>query len=112
MIFKRICRIFVKWFQPKYGYLYIEDLPKTFVSNIVYLIGEKENLWQAALICPCGCNSIIQLNLLKESRPRWKVYFDKKNNLSLSPSIHKTSGCKSHFFLTKGKIEWARSSRY
>lgn len=105
--FIKIYRIFAKWFQQKYNVVYFEDLPMELVPNTVYLIGEKENPWQAAFICPCGCNATIQLSLLKDSKPRWKVYFEKKGAVSLSPSINRKIGCKSHFFIEKGKIDWA-----
>lgn len=51
----------------------------------------------ATLRCPCGCNTIIYLNLLEEYRPRWKV-----NGNSITPSIQRTVGCMSHFTITNG----------
>jgi hypothetical protein len=111
-VYQKIYRIFAKWLQPKYAVSHCEDLPLQLKSHTLYLIGEYDDPWQAAFICPCGCKGIIQLSLLKDSRPQWKVVFSSPNNISLYPSIHRTVGCKSHFFLNNGKIEWAYSTRY
>ena len=94
------------WSQPKYHIAYTEDVPTVFKPLTVYIIGLRTEPWQAAFICPCGCNAIIQLNLLREASPRWKVY-TKRNKVTLYPSINRRVGCKSHFYIRKGKVIWA-----
>jgi hypothetical protein len=84
----------------------IEDTPVTPRPQIVYLIGEAEYLWSAAFLCPCGCGELVQLNLLPEARPCWTVISHPDSTVSVSPSIWRVAGCKSHFFLCRGKIEW------
>lgn len=108
-IINKIYRIFVEWFSIKYKPLHCDNLPVTFQASVVYLIGEKNDPWQAAFICPCGCRSLIQLSLLSDSSQKWKVFLNNKNKISLSPSIHRKIGCKSHFYLHKGKIQWVRA---
>lgn len=49
-------------------------------------------------ICPCGCNAIIMLNTIKDTKPCWK--FVPPN--SITPSIDRQVGCKSHFTITNG----------
>lgn len=72
----------------------------------VYLVGEEGEPWQAAFLCPCGCLSLIQLNLLPETRPRWVLRLGFWNVVTLSPSVWRKQGCRSHFFMRKGRIQW------
>lgn len=75
-------------------------------DNVVYIIGENNNYWLAMFKCPCGCNDIIQLNLLNDSSPSWKISSKPYSKISIKPSIERVVGCKSHFTLTKGRIEY------
>lgn len=110
-LLNRIYRIFVAWFKPKYKTVYTEDLPLAIQATTLYLVGEQNQPWQAAFICPCGCGALIQLSLLEDSYPKWEVSFI-NDNVSLSPSVHRIVGCKSHFYLKRGQIEWVKSISY
>jgi hypothetical protein len=35
----------------------VEDLPDHLERGIVYIVGEGEYSWFAAMICPCGCGA-------------------------------------------------------
>lgn len=85
---------------------YVDDLPDILESNYVYLAGDDDYLWIAALMCPCGCGDTIQLNLLPEVRPRWKAEIHSDGTVSLSPSIWSRKGCGSHYFLRNGYVKW------
>jgi hypothetical protein len=61
----------------------------------------------AHFLCPCGCKDVISLNLMTSQRPCWTLSCDEDGTVSLYPSVDKTSGCKSHFFVKKSKIDWA-----
>ena len=37
-----------------------------------------------------------------------KYKIDKKKRVTLFPSVHRMVGCKSHFFIRKGKIAWCK----
>lgn len=56
---------------------------------------ENDKLFQ--LKCPCGCGDIIKGQLFPLPKPRWKV-----TNNSMSPSIQREVGCRSHFTITNG----------
>lgn len=84
------------------------DEPDQFENSVLYLIGENEYLWHAALLCPCGCGEIIRLNLLPDDYPSWKVQISRRG-VSIEPSIWRTTGCRSHFFLRFGRIQWCHS---
>lgn len=82
------------------------DIPESFEADSIYLVGEREYLWAVAFICPCGCRETVQLSLLKDARPRWQIVEHYDGTVSLSPSVWRTKGCKSHFFVRHGQIDW------
>lgn len=47
------------------------------------------------LVCPCGCNEVITLNTLADTKPCWSIQGN-----SIKPSINRIVGCKSHFTIT------------
>lgn len=110
----------MKWIRTAWGWLtgrfrrylrpwmtvLIDEVPEGPRPRIVYLIGEGEYLWSAAFLCPCDCGELVQLNLLPKSRPRWAVVRHPDGSVTVSPSVWRVAGCKSHFFLRRGKIEW------
>lgn len=86
----------------------VDDFPERPVPGTVYVIGENGYRWCVGLVCPCGCGSTIQLNLLPDTSPRWRFDVHSDDTLSLSPSVCRTTGCRSHFFLRRGLVEWCR----
>ena len=85
-------------------------MPDTLKPFTVYLCGEGEHLWAGAMICPCGCKEVIQLNLLKQVRPRWRAQVHKDGSVSLMPSVWRQKGCRSHFFVRHGAIDWCQEN--
>jgi Family of unknown function (DUF6527) len=83
----------------------VEELPEKLRRQRLYLIGESTP-WAAALLCPCGCGEVIHLSLLQYDFPSWCLQLDSAGIPTLSPSVWRTKGCKSHFFLKSGKIVW------
>lgn len=102
----------VRWFeglfgcQPRFSASICDELPVICEKNKLYLVGERDTYWIAALICPCGCGELIQLALDSTGRPRWKVSMDDNNQFTLTPSLHRKIRCRSHFILRNGKIVW------
>ena len=97
------------WVRPhatsQFTVVFATELPDDPESDRLYLIGERKP-WLAALRCPCGCRNLIQLSLLEDDAPRWRLRMRRRKRPTLSPSILRTSGCKSHFFLRDGRIFW------
>jgi hypothetical protein len=55
--------------------------------------------------CCCGCGNEVVTPL---SPTNWKMIFDGKP-VSLDPSIGSWSfGCKSHYWIIRNRVEWAR----
>ncbi|WP_236000503.1 DUF6527 family protein [Bradyrhizobium uaiense] len=56
--------------------------------------------------CPCGCRQTIELLLIREAKPRWDLSVDPAGRPSLRPSVWVQTGCRSHFWLRRGRVEW------
>ena len=85
---------------------HIVDLPEKIENGNIYVVGENGYNWLAVFKCPCGCNQVIQLNLLKDADPNWSIKYQSEGIISISPSVSRKVGCKSHFFITRGNVEW------
>jgi hypothetical protein len=85
-----------------------EELPESLQSRRLYLLG-ADAPWSAAFVCPCGCREVIHVSLLQDDSPRWTISFDRDGYPSLSPSVWRTKGCRSHFFLRSGAIVWCQN---
>lgn len=84
----------------------IDDIPERPADDVVYLVGEGKFLWFVAFLCPCGCGESVQLNLLPDASPQWSVTEHPDGTVTLSPSVWRTKGCQSHFFVRRGLIVW------
>lgn len=81
--------------------------PKQLKPNLLYVLTEDGEPWQAAMICPCGCGVTLDMNLLTDERPCWRYSANKHGGASLEPSVWRKIGCKSHFWLRGGKVIWS-----
>ncbi|MCR8560879.1 hypothetical protein KXD93_24695 [Mucilaginibacter sp. BJC16-A38] len=81
--------------------------PAKITVKWITFVGTKGLLKWALLKCPCGCGEVLNLSLMKNYEPNWVVKFDSKSRVTLSPSVWKNDGCRSHFFIRKGKVIWA-----
>ncbi len=90
-----------------YRVVHVEEEPDDLDPTKVYAVGEREHLWHISMLCPCGCRAKISLNALPDDSPRWTLE-DRDGVPSLRPSVWRHVGCRSHFFLQDGRIEWCR----
>jgi hypothetical protein len=89
-----------------YRYVHVEDFPDRLDPFKLYLAGENGYFWAAAMLCPCGCEDVIQLNLLKKARPCWSVEERPDGLATVMPSVWRRKGCQSHFYLRHGRVDW------
>lgn len=89
----------------QYELVYADEVPETVAPHTVVAVGEGGHLWYAVFACPCGCGELVQLSLLPDERPRWRLTVD-GTVPTLSPSIWRRRGCRSHFFLQDGVVVW------
>ena len=110
---KWIWRRLRAWFQrfgqtrPVYRVRRVSDLPDRLENGDVYVIGDGEYDWSAAMLCPCGCGNVLEMNLLSDAKPVWSITVGPDQSVTLHPSVWKKTGCRSHFFLRNGKVNWA-----
>lgn len=97
------------WRVPPYTTLVVEeDLPKQLKPLVLYIVEEDGIQEQAAMICPCGCGKTLQMNLLTDDRPCWRVTRHTDGTSSLHPSVWRQKDCRSHFWFKRGRVEWVR----
>src|SRR5262245_42213742 len=84
----------------------VAELPEKLNEGVLYVAGENGYRWFAAMVCPCGCGETIYLNLLSGQRPCWELSIHADDSVTISPSIWRTKGCQSHFFVRRGQIQW------
>ena len=65
----------------------------------------------AYMRCPSGCGDTLMLSLQRGDYPSWRLTINKNGQPSLFPSIWKKDGCRSHFYLLRGKIVYI-TTRY
>ena len=77
---------------------FVRSIPKDLEPGVLYLSMEYAT---AIHSCCCGCGNQVVTPL---SPTDWQMYFD-GISVSLTPSIGNWSfPCRSHYFITKGKI--------
>jgi len=93
---------------PPYTVVHVAEDPDDLLPRTIYAVGEGGHLWHVVFVCPCGCGATIGLNLLADASPRWRLH-EHSVGPTLSPSVRRTTGCKSHFVLRRGWITWCPS---
>jgi hypothetical protein len=88
-----------------------EEMPERLDPKAVYILGEREHVWFVAMVCPCGCKATLQMSLLPDAKPRWRLVEHDDGTISLQPSVWRKVGCRSHFYLRRGLIQWCAELR-
>jgi hypothetical protein len=96
---------------PRLTVVRIHEMPARPSQRYLYIVGDRGEDWYAGMVCPCGCGALIELNLVPPGRPCWRVNERLDGRLSMSPSVWRQEGCRSHFWIRGGRIVWVRESR-
>ncbi len=109
-----LCRHAVRWFHnwrsPPYSIVVGQEyLPKQLEPRVLYIVEEDDIEEQAAMVWPCGCAKTLQMNLLTDDRPCWRVTKHADGTASLHPSVWRQKDCRSHFWFRRGRVDWARN---
>lgn len=83
-----------------------DALPDRLPRRDLVLMRDDGEDWSIGLRCPCGCGQRLEMMLLKGIRPRWDVTVDDRGRPTLHPSVWLRKGCRSHFWMRRGKIVW------
>ena len=79
----------------------------TVIANTLYVVAAQSMPKWMMFRCPCGCGEVITLSLQHIHNPRWNLEVDRNGRASLYPSVWRTTGCCSHFWLKDGRVFWA-----
>lgn len=88
------------------AYFEADELPQELPDFDLAVAREDGTLWTAGMHCPCGCGRRLEVMLLPGVKPRWDLRVDARGLPTLHPSIWVKDGCKAHFFLRAGMVEW------
>jgi uncharacterized protein DUF6527 len=83
-----------------------DTLPAKLPWRNLVLAREDGEDWSVGLRCPCGCGQRLEMMVLEGVNPRWDVTLDARGRPTLHPSVWLRQGCRSHFWVRKGKIVW------
>lgn len=105
-------RKLLEWLLPARRVQYVQGvtLPAAMPRRALVVVEDDGEQLTAGMRCPCGCNSIIELLLIREIRPSWELSIDLRGRPSLSPSIWRQVGCRAHFWLRDGKVIWCEAA--
>lgn len=84
-----------------------DSLPKHLPLRDLILASDDGEDWCVGFRCPCGCGETIELLVVDEARPRWDVRIH-RDRPTLSPSVWRKAGCRSHFWVRDGRIVWCK----
>jgi hypothetical protein len=83
-----------------------DSLPSTLPRRSLVLARDEDEDWCVGMRCPCGCGQAIELMLIREVKPRWDLSVNSAGKPTLHPSVWLQRGCRSHFWLRGGCIQW------
>jgi hypothetical protein len=107
-LYRRAAQWLRDWRFPPYRTVIVQEyLPKQLKPRTLYIVQEDDIEEQAAMVCPCGCGRTLQMNLLTDERPCWRVSKHADGTASLHPSVWRQKDCRSHFWFRRGRIQWA-----
>lgn len=108
-LWSRVSDRVARWIVPPYKTVLVDDLlPSSPIPRTLYIVQEDGFVEMAAMICPCGCGRVLQMNLLPDERPYWSVQHHPDGTSTLNPSVWRKTGCQSHFWFRQGRIIWCQ----
>lgn len=85
--------------------------PERILPGLLFVVTNGKLRKWACFRCPCGCGEKIMLSLVENRRPRWTVITDWLGRPTISPSVNRLDGCRSHFLVQKGRVAWCPNGR-
>lgn len=96
-------RILPRW---RTAILDADVLPAHLPRRRLLVARDGDEWWSAGMRCPCGCGELIELPLIAEADQHWTLVVDRGGHPTLSPSVWRKTGCRSHFWLRGGRVRW------
>ena len=105
-LLRRARAVLRAWLVPPYRTVIVAALPARVRSRRLYIVEEDGFTEQAAMLCPCRCGRVLQMNLLVDERPCWSLTRHADGTATLHPSIWRKHDCRSHFWFRRGRVLW------
>ncbi len=87
------------------------DLPDNFPSNLIAVVGTRENHKWSIFLCPCGRGHRIELNMQRSRWPAWRLSIG-AGLPTLRPSVDShQDDFRCHFVIFRGRTEWVPGRR-
>ena len=83
-----------------------DSLPRSLPWRDLVLARDADEDWCVGMRCPCGCGQTLELMVIREAAPRWDLSIKAGSLPSLTPSVWRQTGCRSHFWLRDGRVDW------
>lgn len=89
--------------------------PDQMDPDTVYLVKRDGQWYRVRFLCPCGCKDLYSLPLKPagaNTHADWDVRIEESGRVTLlqfdgsPPSVNSLTGCKSHFHLQDGRVNW------
>lgn len=79
--------------------------------NGVSIVGDEVTPKWIVFDCPCRTGHRIMINADSKRRPFWRYELDRRDKLTISPSVDYSDRVKRcHYFVRGGKILWAKDT--
>lgn len=85
----------------------MNDVPEALSKDIFVVRRAGLDRW-IVLTCPCGCGQRLDVNLMTNRRPYWRLRYHRGPTISLLPSLWVSDErCGSHFWIVRNRVVWA-----
>lgn len=84
--------------------------PAAMARGRIYVVGGRGFTKWAYFRCPADPEEIIQLSLMPDHRPRWRIASDYLGRPTINPSVRQLDGSFAHFWIRKGQVDWCADS--
>src|SRR5690349_20647485 len=86
------------------------EVPDSPPRDTLYVVGAPEAAKWLLFDCPCGRGHRLDVNLMRERRPFWRLSVGRGDKLSVFPSLWVADDmCDSHFWLKDSCVYFVRA---
>lgn len=94
------------WADRRIKIAFTDQVPAKPKRGRLYVASSANGPTFGYLLCPCGCDETLHLRFLPNRSPRWDIHLDRGGVVSLTPSVWRQVGCRSHFVVERGRVIW------
>ncbi len=112
ILFRRLLVGFGFIQKPDFLFSLVEEHPidTEIQRGIIYVVGGNNYKKWAYFRCPSDQTEIIQLSLMENHRPRWRIQWDWLERPTIFPSVRQNAGSFAHFWVRRGNVIFCADS--